>query len=169
MQRRNLLRLGLASAAIFSVVGWAVSHIAPGLHNGRLSSSARAVFSAVGQGLLDGSLPAMAEPLRESAVAGLLERLDGLIQGLPVHAQAELSQLLTVLASPAGRLALCGLKPDWPQADVAAIQAALQSMRTSRISLRQQAYHALHDLVGGAYFSDASTWALMGYPGPLKV
>lgn len=102
-------------------------------------------------------------------MTSLLQRLEGLIQGLPEHAKAELSQLLALLATSAGRIALCGLKPDWPQADVPAIQAALQSMRISRINLRQQAYHALHDLVGGAYFSDASTWPQLGYPGPLKL
>ena len=42
-------------------------------------------------------------------------------------------------------------------------------MRVSSISLRQQAYQALHDIVGGAYFSDAQTWGLLGYPGPLKI
>lgn len=168
MQRRNLLRLGLASAAVFSLAGWVVFNVQPGWQKGRLSAQARTVFAAVAAGLLDGTLPA--EPsARAQAIAGLLERLDGLIQGLPEHAQAELSQLLTLLANSAGRIAVCGLRPDWPQADVPAIQTALQSMRSSRVSLRQQAYHALHDLVGGAYFSDASTWPLMGYPGPLKV
>ncbi len=162
------MRLGLASAALFSLAGWVVVNVQPGWHNGRLSSQARTVFSALALGLLDGTLPAESRN-RALAMQGLLERLDGLISGLPEHAQAELSQLLTLLSSSAGRIALCGLKPDWPQADVPTLQAALQGMRSSRISLRQQAYHALHDLVGGAYFSDASTWPLMGYPGPPRV
>ena len=42
-------------------------------------------------------------------------------------------------------------------------------MRLSTISLRQQAYQALHDIVGSAYFSDAGTWSMLGYPGPLKI
>ena len=52
---------------------------------------------------------------------------------------------------------------------MAQLQKALQSMRVSTLSLRQQAYHALHDIVGGAYFSDAQTWAQLGYPGPIKI
>jgi hypothetical protein len=42
-------------------------------------------------------------------------------------------------------------------------------MRTSSLQLRQQAYQALHDLVGSAYFSDAATWHLLGYPGPMRI
>ncbi|WP_427915642.1 hypothetical protein ACPWT1_06325 [Ramlibacter sp. MMS24-I3-19] len=42
-------------------------------------------------------------------------------------------------------------------------------MRTSTLSLRVQAYQALHDISGAAYFSDRSTWAVLGYPGPVQV
>jgi hypothetical protein len=42
-------------------------------------------------------------------------------------------------------------------------------MRVSGITLRQQAYQALHDIVGGAYFSDVGTWGLLSYPGPPKI
>ncbi|MFM9881148.1 MAG: hypothetical protein ACKVOO_12155 [Burkholderiaceae bacterium] len=167
MQRRHVLRLGLASAAAFSLAGWAVLSVQPGWHNGTFSASARAVFLAVSRGMLDGSLPTE-DGARQQALQGLLARLEGLVQSLPAHAQDELSQLLALLGTTAGRRALAGLPVDWPVADVASLQAALQSMRSSRISLRQQAYHALHDLVGGAYFSDASTWPQLGYPGPLK-
>jgi hypothetical protein len=168
MQKRTLLRLGLASAAALSLAGWAAFSLEPGVQNGRLGARARDVMAGAARGLLDGCLPADA-PAQTLALAGLLERLDGLVQGLPQHAQAELSQLLTLLGTRAGRIALAGLDADWLEADVPALQAALQSMRSSRISLRQQAYHALHDLVGGAYFADASTWPMLGYPGPLKI
>jgi hypothetical protein len=30
-------------------------------------------------------------------------------------------------------------------------------------------YHALHDLVAGAYYADESTWAYTGYTGPIKL
>ncbi len=142
--------------------------LGPGLDGERLSTSARMVFGGVGRAMLDGMLPSQ-EPARQTAIAGLLERADGLVAGLPPHAQTELSQLLTLLASGVGRRTLAGLADNWDAASLSDIQAALQSMRLSRISLRQQAYQALHDIVGSAYFSDASTWSLLGYPGPLKI
>lgn len=87
----------------------------------------------------------------------------------PPHVQAELSQLLGLLSTGVGRRVLAGLASDWPSASVTEVQHALQSMRLSRLALRQQSYLALHDIVGAAYFSDASTWATLGYPGPVNI
>jgi hypothetical protein len=166
MQRRSLMKLGAASAALLLVGGGALAVFQPGLVDGRLSGGARQVFLAVGRGLLDGVLPpTQAGP----ALEALLQRIDALVAGLPPHAQAELSQLLALLESAPGRRLLAGLEADWPQASTAEVQAALQSMRFSGLSLRQQAYHALHDIVNGAYFSEQATWVALGYPGPAAI
>ncbi len=168
MQRRRLLQLGLVAGATLALAGGGLALMRHGVENGRLTESGRTVFHAVGRAVLDGSLPD--EPgARQIALDGLLRRLDDAITAFPAHMQAELSQLLALLASAPGRLTLGGLSRDWPDAGVPELQAALQSMRTSRLALRQQAYHALHDLTGAAYFSDPSTWAMLGYPGPLDI
>lgn len=168
MQRRTLLKLGAASAAVLLVAGGTAALLQPGLAGGSLSASGREVFSAVGRAVLDKTLPAD-EGARQIALNGLLSRIDVLVLSLPPHAQAELSQLLALLASGAGRRTLAGLARAWPEASVAEIQQALQDMRLSRLALRQQAYAALHDITAGAYFSDPSSWPLLGYPGPLKI
>lgn len=168
MQRRTLLKLGAASAAVLLVVGGTAALLQPGLAGGALSASGREVFSAVGRAVLDKTLPAD-EGARQIALNGLLGRVDVLVQSLPPHAQAELSQLLALLASAAGRRTLAGLGQPWPEASIADIQQALQDMRLSRLALRQQAYAALHDITAGAYFSDPSSWPLLGYPGPMKI
>jgi hypothetical protein len=168
MQKRHFLKLGIASAAVLALVGGGLAMVSPGLQAAKLSGAGRMVFSAVGIAVLDGSLPKESKA-QELALAGMLERIDALVGSLPAHAQAELSELLAVLATGVGRRALAGLSPDWGDASVAQTQAALQDMRTSSLAMRQQAYHALHDIVGGAYFSDASTWKQLGYPGPTKI
>jgi len=168
MQRRTLLKLGAASAAVLLVAGGAAALLQPGLKGDILSDSGREVFLAVGRAVLDKTLPAD-DGARQIALQGLLTRVDVLVQSLPSHAQAELSQLLALLASAAGRRTLAGLGQPWPEASVADIQHALQGMRFSALALRQQAYAALHDITAGAYFSDPSSWPLLGYPGPLKI
>lgn len=168
MQRRNLLKLGLASAAVVALAGGSLALWRPGLHGTRLSPAGREVFAAVGRAVLDGSLPS-AGAGREQAIAALLDRIDVVSAALPAHAQQELSHLLALLASAAGRRAFAGLDSEWSAASVADVQSSLQAMRVSSLSLRQQAYHALHDIVGGAYFADPSTWAVLGYPGPAAV
>ena len=159
------MALGAISAAVLAVGGGAMALVQPGLRDARLSAAGREVFAGASRGLLEGSLPRSGEPLR-LALDGLLDRIDAVIAALPPHAQSELSQLLSLLATSGGRRALGGLAEPWPAASVAQVQEALQAMRVSGISLRRQAYQALHDIVGGAYFSDAQTWGLLGYPGP---
>jgi hypothetical protein len=168
MHRRGLLTLGIVSAAALALGGGALSWLQPGLQEGRLSDAGRMVFSGVSRGLLDGSLPAEGAALK-LALEGLLDRIDTLVAGLPPHAQAELSQLLALLASAGGRHALAGVGPSWQSATVADIQRGLQAMRVSGLDLRRQSYQALHDIVGSAYFADPATWSLLGYPGPLKI
>jgi hypothetical protein len=168
MQRRSLMKLGVASAVVLAVAGGGIALVTPGLADGKLGAAGRAVFRAAGAAILEGSLPQNAES-RETALDGLLDRVDALVLALPPHVQKELSLLLSLLASAPGRQAIAGLGSDWSSASVPQLQQALQSMRVSMLSLRQQAYHALHDIVGGAYFSHVQTWAQLGYPGPLKI
>lgn len=168
MQRRTLLKLGLASGAALALVGGgAALFYQPAWRAGRLTETGRRVVSAVARGVLDGSLPADAGP-QQAALAAHLERMDATLRALPPPTQRDVAKLLALLALAPARLVLAGLTPDWPSASVAQIQAALQTMRVSRISLRQQAYQALRDLTHAAYFSDSSSWAQLGYPGPTK-
>jgi hypothetical protein len=168
MQRRSLLALGAISAAALALGGGALALLQPGLRDARLSESGREVFAAISRGLLDGILPA-SDVQSRAAIQALLTRIDGVIAALPPHAQSELSQLLAILASSGGRRALGGVREPWAQASTAEVQAGLQAMRVSGIELRRQAYQALLDFVGGAYFSDRQTWGLLGYPGPRNI
>lgn len=161
MKRRWLL-LGAFSGAVLALGGGTLALMRPGLLHGKLTESGREVFGGAARGLLDGIIG-------PDEIAPLLARIDTLVSGLPPNAQAELSQLLALLASAPGRMAFAGLAPTWAEATVQQIQDAMQSMRLSSVSLRQQAYQALHDIAGAAYFSDDATWALLGYPGPKSI
>ncbi len=168
MQRRSLLKLGLVSGAVLSLAGGAAVLLQPGLQQGHLTVSARELFTSLGRAILQGTLPSDAQQ-RSTALSGMVVRIDALTSNLPVTVQAELSQLLGLLCTAPGRMGLAGLVPSWADATEAQVQAALEGMRFSSLALRQQAYQALHEIVGGAYLSDESTWAALGYPGPLAI
>lgn len=168
MQRRSFLALGGAAALVLALGGTAAALATSGWRDGRLTPAGRSLFSALGRALLEGSLPAAASA-QAAALAGLTDRVETLVAGLPPHAQSEVAQLLALLLAAPGRRLLAGVATPWDEASVPEIQAGLQSMRLSALSARQQAYHALHDIVGGAYFSDPATWALLRYPGPQPV
>jgi hypothetical protein len=165
LQRRSFLKLGIASAVVLAVAGGAIALMQPGLQQGKLTENARLIFARAGQAILAGTLPADAGP-NQIAINALLDRIDTFIGGTPDHVQAELSQLLGLLATVAGRRGVMGLSPSWETASVPEITTALQSMRVSSISLRVQAYQALHDIVTASYFSGQESWAVLGYPGP---
>jgi len=165
MQRRTLLKLGLGATVVFAVAGASMALLQPGLVQGRLTARGRAVFHAIARAVLDGSLPS--DPAeREATLVAHMQRLDAGLAAFPAGTQAELSQLLALLASAPGRIALAGLHTDWADASVAELQQALQRMRTSSLAMRQQIYHALRDLTNGVFYADPKLWPLMGYPGP---
>jgi hypothetical protein len=168
LQRRTLLKLGIASAVVLAVAGGAVALMQPGLQNGKLTEDSRLIFSRAGQAILAGTLPVEAGP-NQIAINALLDRIDTFIAGTPEHVQAELSQLLGLLSTAAGRRGVVGLSPGWHDATVPEIAAAFQAMRVSSVSLRVQAYQALHDIVSASYFSGQESWAVLGYPGPKTI
>lgn len=169
MQRRTFFKLGIASAALLAVAGGLALQIQGGLNpDSRLSSLGRMVFAAIGTAILDSSL-STDKAVRQQSVDSLLSRIDALVQALPSHAQAELSQLLALLATDVGRNTLAGLNQPWPEATVAMVQQALESMRFSSLAVRQQAYGALHEITAAAFFSDPANWPLLGYPGPMAI
>ena len=176
MQRRSLLRLGLATGAVLGLAGGLAAWWQPGLQPGaqpgvspsRLSEPARQLWRAVAGTVLDGCLPTD-HNLRDIALADQLQRLELTIAGLPPAMRAELSDLLALLGTAPGRYALTGLAVDWVDASSDDVARALQRLRQSGISLRLQTYHALRDLCNAAWFADAGTWDLLGYPGPQAV
>lgn len=164
MKRRTVLTVGVAAGALVALAGATIALLTPGRREGRLTDAGRALFAAVAHAVLDGMLPA--DPAaRAAALDAHLARVQDTISGMPPAVQAEIDELITIMASAPGRLALAGLGTDWQAASVAEVTHALQGMRASRLALRQQAFHALRDLTNGSYFAAPDTWSAIGYPG----
>jgi hypothetical protein len=167
MQRRTLLGLGVAGSLAVAALGGGAAWVlrTPAWQLGSLSEAGRAVFRAVARAVLDGSLP-QDSGLQARALDAHLERLSVALAALSPSTQAEVEELLSLLITAPGRRLLASLPQPWEDAPTEAVQAALQSMRQSSLTLRRQAYHALRDLTQGAYFADRATWAALGYDGP---
>ncbi len=168
MQRRQLIKVGAATALVLGAAGAGVAWLKPGVQGGHFTPPARAAFAAVATAVLDGLLPAAPEA-RAAALQAHLNRLDATFAGLPPALQAEVGELATLLATAPARIALTGLLPAWHDATPAQLQAMLQGLRTSSLSLRQQVYHALRDLTNAAWFADAAAWSAIGYSGQRAV
>ena len=161
--RRTLLKAGLVGGALLAVGGGAA------LLAGRDPAADRAtVLRAVVPAILAGALPESGEARRE-AIGRAVEGVGTAIAGLSPAAQKEIGQLFSLLALAPGRLALAGVSSPWDEASVEQVSAFLQDWRTHRLALMQSGYHALHDLVFGAWYGDERSWAAIGYGGPLRM
>jgi hypothetical protein len=166
MQRRTLLGLGVAGAAVLALAGGGAALMYErAWRDGKLLAPGRRVLASVARAVLDGSLPSDVAA-QAAAIESHLTRMEATINSMPPHTQGEIADLLALLAMPPLRASLAGLSAAWERAPVADVQAALQSMRQSSLLLRRQVYGALRDLTHAAYFADASTWPVLRYPGP---
>jgi hypothetical protein len=168
MERRTLLKLGLAGGLALAAGAGLVALVKPGRQAGRLTAAGRAFYGAVARGVLGPLIPADPAAARPVLDAHL-QRLEQAIAGMPPGVQAEIDELTTLACSAPGRLALIGLTAPWEDASPVQIEAALQALRHSSIALRQQVYQALRELTNAAFFADTGTWALMGYRGQRPV
>lgn len=155
----------MAGALGLALAGATLGQVSAGYEGGRLTSAGRRVFLGVSRAVLGYALPT--EPAaQQRALNAHLARLDHAIAAFPPAVRDELSRLLGLLDTTAGRLLVAGLRADWERATEQELHTALQAMRFSSISLRQQAYHALRDLTNAAFFAEPTHWASIGYPGP---
>ncbi len=168
MNRRHLLAVGGAAAALLALGGGALSWWRPARVGGQFGIDARQMLVRLAEAVLDAALPAESAE-RAAALQSHVDRIQATVAGLPPAMQAEVDRLFTLLLSPPGRQLLLGLSSSWLQATRAELQQALQATRGSRLALRQQTYHALRDLNNAAYFAAPAAWALVGYPGPRAV
>jgi hypothetical protein len=168
MRRRSLLLTGAGAGLLLAVGGVVAVAWEPGMKAGRLSAPASRLMSAVARAVLEGSLPE-GEPARAAALLAHQQRVEASIAGLAPATRKELSDLLALLCTSAGRWALTGLSTDWPQASTAEVRDRLQAMRLSSQLMQRQIYQALRELTSAAWFADAGTWVQLGYPGPQPV
>lgn len=165
LSRRSFLKAGLAGTVVLALAGGIYRATQTPDVPGRFSldDDARSVLGAVIPVILKGAI----DPV-PSQVELATRRVTDAIASLPLPIQKEIQDLFGLLTLAPSRRFLAGISGDWPQASEESIVAFLQNWRTSRFTLLQSAYMALHDLVTGSWYSDESTWAAIGYPGPMK-
>lgn len=163
--RRQFLKFGVAGGLLLAAAGVARAQKGYRAATGAdplevLTGEDREVLGAIAPAILAGTGAAGA------SLAVIVGSIDRAVAGLPAHLQAEVKQLLALLASWFGRRLLAGVSAPWPQASPAEVAAFLERWRFSRWTLLQQAYHALHELVLAAWYARPDSWPAIGYPGP---
>lgn len=166
--RRQFLKFGLTGAFLLAAAGRvrAQRRYLPASGTDVLAvldADDRVVLAAIVPALLVGV------PGADAQVDAIVGSVDRAVAGLPPHLQAEVKQLLALLASWPGRRWLAGVSTSWDQANRQEVAAFLERWRFSRWRMLQQAYHALHELVLAAWYARPDAWPAIGYPGPPEV
>lgn len=166
LPRRTFLKAGALAALALAAGGgiYRFTHATPGRFV--LDGETRAAIDAIVPAMLAGALPQQ-PAARGAAIAGATERVHQTILGLPLATQKEIADLFGLLALGPARRFVAGVPDSWAAASTEQVGAFLQGWRRNRFAMLQVAYHALHDLVLGAWYADASAWPAIGYPGPL--
>jgi hypothetical protein len=160
--RRQFIKTGMAGSLLLLCAGWLNAAGAR-----PLSDAERDMLGALINAMLEGALPKdLAQ--RRRLVALTIDGIAVEIAGLSLATQVQVGELFGLLVVAPGRVVLAGVGKPWREAGVADVSEFLQSWRTSRLSLLQGAYGALHDLIFGAWYARADTWDAIGYPGPPK-
>jgi hypothetical protein len=166
--RRQFLKAGLVGGAALAALGTYYAMRREKSEPGRLGANERAIIAAVVPVILAGVLPASGDE-RRRAIVKTADGVGVAIAGLSASAQREIAELFGLLGVAPARMLVAGVWPSWENASAADIAAFLERWRTSRFALLRSAYAALHDLVLGAWYGDAGSWAAIGYPGPPEV
>ena len=162
--RRSFLKVGLLGTLALAAAGGLYRFTRPTETPGpfMMDEAARSVLMAVVPAMLKDAVSSPAD------IDAAITRIEDAIHGLPRAAQKEVQELFALLALGPSRRLLAGVPDDWRQAKLEDVNAFLQDWRFSRIALFQGAYLGLHDLITGSWYSQESTWASIGYPGPIK-
>lgn len=163
--RRSFLKVGGIAALVLAAGGGIYRFTRPP------ALPKRFVLDGDARGVIDALVPAMlgtALPQDAQVRAAATERVHQAIAGLTLTAQKEVQDLFGLLALAPTRRFVAGIPDGWAKASPEQLAAFLQSWRTHRFGMLQSGYHALHDLIYGAWYGDPVSWAAIGYPGPIK-
>jgi hypothetical protein len=167
--RRQFLKFGVAGGLLLAAAG-----VARAQRKSFRAATGTEPLTVLTEG--DGEVLAAIAPaiLAGTGAAGaslhaIVGSIDRAVAGLAPHLQAEVKQLLALLACWPGRRILAGVSTPWPDATREEVSAFLERWRFSRWLLLQQAYHALHELVLAAWYARPDSWPAIGYPGPPEI
>ena len=164
--RRQLIKVGLAGAAILAGARWLDRPQAvaaqPALRV--LDARSAAAVAALVPVVLAGALPtdpAAQKQAIEEAVAGF----DRAVSGLSPAVQKEVDELFAILRFAPARFMFTGLWSSLQESSPEDIAAFLTRWRYSPFDIQRAGYQALAQLLQAAWYGNPASWSAIGYPG----
>ncbi len=164
--RRQLIKVGLAGAAILAGARWldrpqaVAAQPALRVLDARSAAAVAALIPVVLAGALPTD-PAAQKQAIEEAVAGF----DRAVSGLSPAVQKEVDELFAILRFAPARFMFTGLWSSLQESSPEDIAAFLTRWRYSHFDIQRAGYQALTQLLQAAWYGNPASWAAIGYPG----
>lgn len=169
LDRRAFLKLGMTGTLLLgagglgaTLAGCGGKTVPPAAGMGFLREADVALFRALAPVVLEGA------PLTPAIIDECLLRIDAACVWLQPAAQGEARKLFDLLNTGLLRRLTTGLAHDWSDASADELRAFLDRWRNSSVGLFNAGYRGLVKLLSVGYYSQRASWAVSGYPGPLK-
>jgi hypothetical protein len=164
--RRNVLKFGLAGAALLALGGiglglrGTVRH-APATALLALDEVEFAVLWAIAERVCpaNGAFPA-------ASSLQVAEKIDALMATLDPATVGETKLVLRLVENALPGLLLDGRFTTFTGSSPDVQDRVLEAMRTSRLPVRRTMFKALAGLVGATYYAQPEVWGAVAYPGP---
>ena len=167
LTRRELIRRGVAGSLLFAAAGataafwWPTRRRRPRPGLRVLDGKEASILFAVAETVL--AIEPGAPSVDDVDVVG---RVDALLARSPADVQREFARLLHLFENGATGLITATGWTSFTAAGPASREARLRAWQTSRIAVFRTGFQAMKRLCGACYYSAASSWGAIGYPGP---
>ena len=171
MDRRNFLKLGLASSIALSGIGLTAtltgcSGSVPASSEWKvLREQDRIFLRSIAPAMLHGALPAD-DLARTQGIENMLRYMDLAIHNLGPHNEKQMTDLFMLVDMRVTRGLATGVWSKWQDASEADIDQFLNRWRNSSISLLRLAYNGLNKLMAATWYGQPAAWSSAHYPGP---
>lgn len=170
MDRRNFLKLGLASSVVLSSVGLTATltgcseRLPANTGWNVLREQDRVFLRRIAPVMLNGALPAD-DLARAQGIESMLRYMDTAIHGLGPHNKKQLSDLFMLVDMRVTRGLATGVWSTWQDASDADIEQFLIRWRDSSIALLRLAYNGLNKLMAATWYGQSAAWPAAQFPG----
>ena len=170
MNRRQFIKTGVVGGAVLAgAAAWIFWRDNDASNAARVAQQQQRridrIIGAIAPAILAGALPIDA-PARRLTLQRITEDVGHLIANFTPPVRSEVHELFALLDIGIARRILTGIASDWPDSDPSEVSAFLERWRRSSFETLQSGYHALHDLVLGAFYASPVTWTAIDYAGP---
>lgn len=163
MKRRQFIMLGLTTGTVLALGFTAVPVLIASPQ--QQQDSAVLVLDALLPALLQGALPADAVA-RQAALRRSRDAVLQFLPFLPPSQQQQLRQLFVLLETDLSRLALTGHWLSLNELPITLRLELLHAWRDSYLTVLQQAYAGLKELLFAAYYGQPQHWQPLSYQPP---